>query len=128
MIKLQLKLTPLKMRKIRKIPNTTTVSIFISSNICSNFETIFGLGKGEKSSNSRKLRAVQVMQESIIDYTRSHKDVSLKDFSEASVAIVREARQLPDANNLKKTYGFKLSPYGPNPNGMHTVMAKIESV
>ena len=41
------------------------------------------------------------MQESIKDYVRAHaQTVSYQDFSHASVAIIREARQMPDANNL----------------------------
>lgn len=65
------------------------------------------------------------MRESINDFVSSNPNTaSYKDFSKASVAIVREARQLPDANNLQKRYTFKLSPLGPNPNGQHTVTAK----
>ena len=47
----------------------------------------------------------------------------------APVAIMREARQVPDAkNNLQKRFCYKLSPYGPNPNGAHTVEKKKATV
>ena len=45
----------------------------------------------------------------------------------APIAILREARQLPDVNNLQKRFSFKLSSLGPNPNGQHTVAAKIKN-
>ena len=45
-------------------------------------------------------------------------------FKNSPVAILRDARQLPDANNLKKCYSYKFSSLGPNPNGQHTVTAK----
>ena len=70
------------------------------------------------------------MRETLFNYlsTRQHL-VSAQDFIKAPVAIVREARQVPDAkNNLQKRFCFKLSPYGPNPNGVHTVAAKKASV
>ena len=57
------------------------------------------------------------MRENIYDYIASHPTTTYQDFSESAVAIVREARQLPDANNLQKRYSFKLTPMGPNPNG-----------
>ena len=68
------------------------------------------------------------MRENIHDYIASHSTSTYQDFSESAVAIVREARQLPDANNLQKRYSFKLTPMGPNPNGQHTVTAKKQTV
>ena len=77
----------------------------------------------KNSVSTRKLRAVQVMQQQIRDYVEKYpKTIRISDFSKAAVAIIREARQLPDnSNNLQKRYSFKLSPMGPNPNGQHTV-------
>lgn len=45
-------------------------------------------------------------------------------FKNSPVAILRDARQLADANNLKKCFTYKFSALGPNPNGQHTVTAK----
>lgn len=75
---------------------------------------------------TKKLRMVDLMRTSINNFlgTKVDAEASYKDFSEAPVAIAREARQLPDANNLQKRYAYKLSYQGPNPNGLHTVMAK----
>ena len=66
------------------------------------------------------------MRESLFNYCSSHQQlVSPQDFTQAPVAIVREARQVPDAkNNLQKRFCHRLSVYGPNPNGVHTVAAK----
>ena len=71
---------------------------------------------------------IQHLRDTIVDYVAQHPELSYKDFSEAAVVIAREARQLPDANNLQKRYSFKLSPLGPNPNGQHTVNAKKQTV
>ena len=68
------------------------------------------------------------MRENIQDYIARHPATTYRDFSESAVAIVREARQLPDANNLQKRYSFKLSSMGPNPNGQHTVTAKKQTI
>ena len=70
------------------------------------------------------------MRESLFNYLNPRQHlVSAQDFIQAPVAIVREARQVPDAkNNLQKRFCYKLSAYGPNPNGMHTVAAKKASM
>ena len=54
-----------------------------------------------KSGTSRKLKVVELMRKSISSYLEKHGDtVSYQDFSHAPVAIIREARQHADANNL----------------------------
>ena len=67
--------------------------------------------RNSKSQGTRKLRLVELMRESINGFlaTEVGAAYSYKDFSEAPVAIVREGRQLPDANNLQKRFTYKLS-------------------
>ena len=106
-----------------------TENVSDSEIVNSNVATDSGAPKiyyNKNSKGTRKLKVVQVMQQAIKDYVERNREagVSYKDFSHASVAIIREARQMPDANNLQKRHYFKLSPLGPNPNGQHTVMAK----
>ena len=80
--------------------------------------------------NPTKQSAVKQMREDLFNYLTNRQDqVKAQDFIEAPVAIVREARQVPDAkNNLQKRFCYKLSGYGPNPNGAHTVDKKKATV
>lgn len=80
--------------------------------------------------NPTKQSAIKTMRESLFNYLSSqYQSVSSQDFIQAPVAIVREARQVPDAkNNLQKRFCYKLSVYGPNPNGAHTVEKKKATV
>lgn len=90
-----------------------------------------GMKKDNNSKNSRKLRIVELALDSIMQYLSSPHGLtsSFKDFSEAPVAVLREARQLPNATNtLQKRYSYKFSPLGPNPNGIHTVLDKKQTL
>ena len=48
---------------------------------------------------------------------RTTSDEDVFTFKNSPVVILRDARQLPDANNLLKRYSYKFQTIGPNPNG-----------
>ena len=65
------------------------------------------------------------MREKIFHFlmgSETQEDVYL--FKNSPVAVLRDARQLPDANNLQRRFSYKFQTIGPNPNGQHTVLAK----
>ncbi len=65
------------------------------------------------------------MREKIFEFLmKTSKDEDVFTFKNSPVVILRDARQLPDVNNLLKKYYYKFQTIGPNPNGSHTVNAK----
>jgi hypothetical protein len=58
------------------------------------------------------------MREKIFEFLmRTTSDEDVITFKNSPVVILRDARQLPDANNLLKRYSYKFQTIGPNPNG-----------